>query len=247
MKTTKTILLILVALLIGNCTTQLPAVSGDTATVAPQATYTLTPSIEPSKTNTPTISPSTPTWTPIPTLPASEAKNELMRLLEKNSCKFPCLWEISPGITKINDARNLSRYSAFPGSYVDFSESGGLLFLRVPQANNQLINVVLEIDIVDDVVDEMAFVTQLVQKTNDGYKSILGDQNYADAMKGFSISNVLTQYGTPSNVNIYTWSTVPLGNSWDFHILLFFPANGFAVDYTADVAKMRENNLLVLH
>ena len=181
---------------------------------------------------------------PVSTLPMLEAKNELMQLLARNNCEFPCLWGISPGFTKLNDVKNLSRYSIFSSKYVNFSTTGGLLFLRIPQTNDLLINVTLEIDIVNDVVNEIAFGTQFVKKTDDGYKLILGEKNYNDAIKGFSISNVLAKYGPPTNVNIYTWQTVPAGDPWDFHILLFYPQNGFSVDYVTDVNKVNGNIIL---
>jgi len=112
MKTTKTVLLILVTLLIGNCTTKLPDISSDTATVAPQVIYTLTPSIEPSKTTTPTYIPiDTPTltptltWTPLPTLSAYERDAKIQELLKSNGgCELPCWWGIKPGKTSWPEA-----------------------------------------------------------------------------------------------------------------------------------------------
>ena len=237
---------LVVSLTVGGCTMFSP-------TPAEKPHRTETPNaVKVTNTTFPQIPQSTPTpleatetmVAPVSTLPAFEAKDELMRLLATNNCEFPCLWGISPGIATINDVRNLSRYSFFSGRYVNFSENGGHLFLRIPQTNDLLINVNLEIDIVDDIVDEMTFVTQLVRQTDNGYKDVFGEQDYSDATKGYSISNVLTQYGPPSNVNIYTWQTVPMGDSWDFHILLFYPRNGFAVDYVTAVNKISGNNIL---
>lgn len=106
---TKPVFLVLVMILLANCTTQLPAV---TYTTTPQATDTSTPDIKPSETatwtprptNAPTFTPSL-TWTPMPTLSAQQAQAKIKELLETNGgCELPCWWGLIPNHTSWPEA-----------------------------------------------------------------------------------------------------------------------------------------------
>ena len=103
----KFILLILVMILLTNCTTQKPDVAVSTDTATPPATNTVVPTIKPSETVTPTptltdlptFTPA-PTWTPLPTLSTNQAKAKVKELLETNGgCELPCWWGIVPNKT----------------------------------------------------------------------------------------------------------------------------------------------------
>jgi hypothetical protein len=200
-----------------------------------------THSSSPTAANSPTVTPSetptleiTPSVTDLPTLAKSEAQAELSQLLASNTCEFPCLWDITPGITRLNEVKNLNRFSIFSGGAGVFSEKGGLLFLRIPQPNETLLNLSIEADIVDGVVDQTSFGTQMVQKVGNGYEWVTDDPLYAQVTKGFSLSRVLSEYGEPAEVYISTLKIVPLmGDPWDFDILLLYPKKHFVARYTA--------------
>ena len=107
MKTTTSILLALVMLFLGSCRTQLPDVTGETATFTPQSPHTLTPIVKLSETDTATPTPTntstlipTITWAPLPTLSVPERDAKIRELLETNGgCKLPCWWGITPNKT----------------------------------------------------------------------------------------------------------------------------------------------------
>ncbi|MEP7137927.1 MAG: hypothetical protein ABI904_23615 [Chloroflexota bacterium] len=214
-----------------------PTISNPTELPIPTASWT------PYSTITPSALPSA-TLTAMPTLAEFDAKAEILQLLANNSCEFPCLWGISPGITHLDEVKNLNRFSIFSDGGGVFSEKGGRLFLRIPQTNNLLLNLSLEVDMVDGIVDETFFGTQMVRKIGNGYEDVLGEQSYADITKGFSLSRVLSQYGEPSEVYIFTRKVVPLGDPWDFNIVLFYPKNRFMAYYESSVERVKNGNIL---
>lgn len=186
----------------------------------------------------------TPSVTALPTLTKSEAQAELFQLLANNPCEFPCLWEITPGITRLNEVKNLNRLSIISDGKDVFSETGGRLFLRVPESNGTLINWYVEVDIVDGILDQTFFGTQTVREVENGYEWVTDDPLYPQVTKGFSLSRVLSQYGEPAEVYISTMKFVPMGDPWDFDILLLYPKNHFVARYTAFVAYIQDGNIV---
>jgi hypothetical protein len=151
---------------------------------------------------------------------------------------------VLPGKTNLNEAVELTRFSIFADGGGIFTEQGGRIFLRIPQASNLLLNVAIEIDAVNGIVDSMSFETQMVRKIENGYEVQWGDPLYAELTSGYSLSNVLSKYGEPSAVYIFTTQTVPVGSPWNFRTVLFYPKDGFVVDYESSVKNVSNGYIL---
>ena len=49
-----------------------------------------------------------PTWTNVPTLSVNDSQIKLLALLSNNgACRLPCLWGITPGISKYQEAKDI--------------------------------------------------------------------------------------------------------------------------------------------
>jgi len=203
-------LILFIATFTASCTQTTPAYQTPAYSPTPsRVVNTVTPisTLTPSLTNTPTA---------VSTLPADVAHARLLDLLANNTCEFPCLWGIRPGITGLNEVENLNRFSIFSDGGGVFSERGGRLFLRVPQPNSTLINLSVEVDMVNGVVDQTFFGTQVVREIENGYEWVTDDPLYPQVRKGFSLSRILSQYGEPAEVYLFTMKFVPMGHPWNF-------------------------------
>ncbi len=50
-----------------------------------------------------------------------------------------------------------------------------------------------------------------------------------------SVAQILSDYGRPPEIQLYTHQAVMMGDPWPFSVVLFYPQYGFMVEYTSDV------------
>jgi len=223
-------LLIISSLVIAGCSPTQSTTAFPTSTFSKSLPPTWTPTITltPTETQTPTPLPtSLPTYTstpffsyvtPIePTLIDSDAKQILNNMLAQNgSCKLPCWWGMQPGLTNWEDARN--SLNSFVGrieelEYTDFSENNAI--------HNHIISVIyyqrgkssesFEIRSIDGIIE-----------------SVAADQ---DSAFNYSLSNILSDYGSPHEVYINTTYASPTGEV-PFNLVVDYSEMGFMAFYT---------------
>lgn len=156
----------------------------------------------------------TPTLTPRPTVPPGKAEALVLELFETNAgCDLPCWWGLVPGETKWSTAQNfLATFATRIGQTRTPDGFRYTVYLRVGVQEHPARR------LVQDYVAE-----------NDVIKSI-GVELGATTRKGYSLSQVLSKYGRPSEVRIRTFSS-SRDNTLPFYIVLFYQDKGIMVSY----------------
>jgi len=205
-----------------------PIAITDASTRIAQAS-TITTSTTPFLTTTPTyIAPT------VPTLNSADAKQLLDRMLSQNGgCELPCWWGIYPSETRWTDAR------AMLNSFVErieeqiFTEQGAdgnthttilayVYFVRgIPSPEFSLETPgYFAIESVDGIVD-----------------SVLA---YQDTASRFNLSDLLAEYGQPSEVYINTTSTSPTGKV-PFSLVVYYAEKGILAFYHDNAPIVGDN------
>ncbi len=150
--------------------------------------------------STQTSSPTAPVA--LPTLSEAEVKVNALNLLENNGdCRLPCIWGLTPGITTTAERQNiLAMYGTLSDS--DFSMSGG----EVSADTGGFGIVVIKADVrmsmglsyyENNNVIEILSLVAIPQRES---KYIFGDRNYLDLIEYYSLPQLLSTYGLPSDV-----------------------------------------------
>ncbi len=189
-----------------------PTVSATATRPAATSTSTRVPSpTKPTATPRPTITPRatrTASWTPLPTLPPTQARQRVLELLQDNGgCRLPCWWGVAPGSAWAEADQALRPFatSILDGvaSYYTDAATGAVHSVRyhgvtVREPDGTPISSVL-FKVVDGLVDE-----------------ILPSTYGTDV--GFSLARILTTYALPDEILIDSGS-----RAWGyaFNITLF--------------------------
>ncbi len=225
MKTTKSILLILAMALIGSCTTQLP-------------------NVKPFETVVPTLTPkliSTLTWTPLPTLSAQDAHAKIKELLETNGgCELPCWWGMLPQHTRTVDVKEFfQKFSVYLVDTSMLNSEKGYIRLLIPQQENSDFSISLAYKGEDETLKWIWLKMEMAHKVSNAegeswYETTWGDPQLADFSGQFSLSNILSKYGKPSEILIVTHQTALINQPLPMSTILFYPNHGFIVEYVAN-------------
>ena len=211
------------------------AVGFSTATDTPQVP---TPSFTASATVTPSHTP-----TPIPTLPAKEAKLLLLDLLQNNGgCQLPCLWGLTPGET---DVQALDLFMEKFGNEISsdtqirhdkFNESGVLDLIS--WIDDLRITVGLSYQSGNGKLERfLVFANSAREYQKDqGLESVdvFGDLHFYQSLHYFMLPQILSKYGRPSKVLIAPFVDDPdyPPAAWmPFSIVLYYPDLGVLVEY----------------
>ena len=223
-------LLFLVVLLItvacsGTGSPSIPSVVA-TSTITPVLTATSTLSPVPTLTNTATLAatqtprpgsqiPSVPTWTPLPTLSAEDARAFVQQLLDTNAgCQLPCWWGITPGQTTWLEAQH-------------FLEPFALgIYLRTLEDQSQVGEVYIPTPI------DVPYINRLEQtyRIRDGVVESIQTYNYEILATWYYMPNILEVYGQPSEVGISTYRN-EFNGSRPTSIILFYADRGIMLEY----------------
>lgn len=201
--------------------------------------------IIPTRTMSSTITYFTPS--PAPTLVAEDA-NALMGdfLTNSSDCNLPCWLGITPGISTLAEVQ--ARLESFDSiaEKIYIGEAGdlwnlGSLDLQLPKEN-----IVVEIYstfLISSNEDKVAIIgvdTQALSQNLAG--QVYGDQNYVEALSAYTLSQILSKYGSPMEI----WVTAEIyefeQNAPDyFEIRLLYPDKGIFVRYKTPIDSFEEN------
>jgi hypothetical protein len=157
-------------------------------------------------------------------LSSDERERRILELILNNgNCNLPCWWGIVPGETTFADARNfLRQFNPYP-------------YLKEETPNKQFVNYLIPvpasissahgIDVNLDVVDEIVRIV-----STEGIESAAF----------FSIQNMLSAYGEPSEVWIHTYRSY-LGGVPPVDVLLFYPDQGILARYSTELSEINKS------
>jgi hypothetical protein len=187
-------------------------------------TTTSTPTVSNNLTPTTSVSP----MIPLPSEQAKETVHELMKT--SDNCLLPCLWGIIPGITKISDAKiRLDKsLTLLESDFPTNSRYGGVHY-SYP----------------DTGPFDGAFGTMYLLSKDNVVTSIVLD-GYDTIAQYYSIQDMLTNYGIPENILIYTFSDSFGENELPFVITLDYSSRGILVYYKGNGVAVYETESIQL-
>ncbi len=182
-----------------------------------------------------------PTVTAISTLQAKAASAEILRLLSSpnDTCTFPCWWGLIPGQTRIVDAQNyLNSFRALSGAS-SFDAQGGHTYLYLPQSNNSYLAIHLEFKgnyVFDWLQVSIYRNINVTHPTGEAtYEISWNDPKLAEITKPYSLSQVLSTYGQPAEVLVFTYQVAMLNRPHPLSLVVFYPERGFMIEYVTDI------------
>jgi len=186
--------------------------------ILPSATPMRLPSPVPSTpTSSPTHTPAPPTITPRPTLTAEERWAIAKEMLETNGgCELPCWWGIIPGKT---DWQSVKEW---------FTAIGGFVF-EIPSPE-RLFDYYIDMSFEHNhgIVESITVMSEIAR----GYNS----QHFAQDWRRYSLDQVLTRYGLPSQVYIQFVPPLEQDAPAYYQLWLVYDHLGFYTVYTGPVA-----------
>lgn len=203
-----------------------------TATVLPVVpTATAVPTLTPTPTVTPTIAP-TATETPvlIPTPPGGEVTDQVLWLFETNNgCQLPCWWGITPGKTTWETAAQF--FNTFAPHILAASGSEITNYSPVIPLPTEVYAEVIEVG--NDYSRNMYPIFSV----RDGIVvRITTDVSMGVTPPGYLIpyvlSTFLTNYGKPSEIWLFTYSSPFEEGDLPFVVVLFYSDLGIAALYS---------------
>jgi hypothetical protein len=202
------------------------AVPTETATVTVTATSTLTlvrptsTPVPPTLTATPTVELPTATITPLPTATRTEEEEQamLVELIQTNGgCELPCWWGIIPGNSPLETVKG---ELAERGFWVEGVWAG------IGTAND--FGVFLEFEVEGNIIQSIGAGGGYLTGTEE---ESAYSQAFAQGWQPYEIDAVLSRYGSPTRVFIYHPFQADPGSGTPFHLILFYEALGFVIEY----------------
>lgn len=223
-------------------------------------TYSEIPRVATS-TSSPTSPPQSPTFTLAPTgrlstattpptLTADEAKALVFDLLRNNGdCAFPCLWGLTPGQTDIATLNEfLARFGDLvsPNVYVNNSifEKSGLLALIYRENNVHIVmNFFFFNNIEKNNMDLLGlYGYSMLERGKDfdwlspDISPLYGDYSFNQAFKYYSLQQILSNYGPPTQVLLAPFPDDPIRTDITWHpfsLVLYYPDRGIFLEYVS--------------
>lgn len=237
----KTILIFGLLIVVGCTPTEHSIVIGETEISATNNDMTSSPT--PSFTQTPSqtmqvTGVTTNTFEPVSTLSEQNARDEILTNLSTNKeCSFPCWWGITPGFTPISDILvDLERYKAIWASQPSEYRGRMSYHMRVPFQEDSFISLRMTIYPNIDRLEWLTVSIVMEKKTDaNSYEISWNDPYLSGVTQNLSVAQILSDYGRPPEILLYTHQAVMMGDPWPFSVVLFYPQYGFMVEYTSDV------------
>jgi hypothetical protein len=195
----------------------------------------VTPTFLASETFTPEANTSTPTQEILPTptaLPTLSPDNAMRLLQEDFECKFPCFWGLIPGETSFLNALNRLNTFTTLGFLLDSNPKDEMCatYIEVPVDNEKMLGITFDFFGNNNTLQWLVVNIGLVTKQrpiNQVFDKILLEK----LAHRLSLPQVLSTYGQPSEIKIFTYSAVLQGTTDEFKLLLLYPEQGFMVEY----------------
>lgn len=191
----------------------------------------------PTSTNTATLAPAATTV--VPTL-SFEQRNEfaLSRLQQESECKLPCWWGTYPGQTSWNDVEADYRSS---GILAENYKNTYVLQWRIQDKNKTIgygITYILR-SFSEPIVDVIFVGAQMSDE-----KSLIYSKELYELFPAFRINSVLSMYGEPGSVQIYTSGIGNEAGQISYGLVLDYSLSGIQIQYTG-IASVQEDNLFL--
>ena len=182
-----------------------------------------------------------PTRTAIPTLTHDDAIAEISSLMsDNNGCSFPCFWGWTPGQTLVADVRNhLNSFSIFSVGTPNLQPKRGHIWLIMPWSQNSYLGITMEYRGKGELLELLMIKMQMMLRFTDAngnprYEVSWGDSQLVEITKIYSLSQVLSEYAVPSEILVRTHQASLLNQPWPISLVVFYPEQGFMVEYVAD-------------
>lgn len=203
--------------------TPIPASPTSTATHTPTPTTTRRPTRTPTPAPTATLEPTT-----YPTLDSQGRLNFVLQALKTNEgCQLPCWWGITPGKTTWEEMVN-----TFAKQGIGFYQEGQPDLGLTTKDNYRQETVDVTFQRNDDFVQSIDIETM--------YYYFMAKPQYAEAWKSYSIDQVLSQYGIPTQVYLdltigaYDWTP---GMVQTYDLWLEYASKGIAIRYPGELIR----------
>lgn len=207
------------------------------ACTPPQTETEIAPVLTPSATSIATLTalaptPS-PTFTPVPALPAEEAYNLLSSWLQNNNdCQLPCWGGLIPGTSPSLEAYDkLTAFSNIADIGV-FYPTGGVVLITYPRDDLKIrINVGLHSKADRKTMQVVWISTYTLRELEPGSSEyVYNAPAYNALLGGYALSGILSKYGPPTEI----WVRADIyntGTQETFSITLLYPEKGIFVRY----------------
>lgn len=161
----------------------------------------------------------TPTWTPLPTIPAEYLEKTIIDLIENNNgCEYPCWWGIKPGETNWQTAKAfLSSFS--PQFWQPDDKSFTTVTFPMPDDWSYASEISVNFYERDNVVSSIR------------------------AFTNYSIAEILSKYGEPNEIWIEYHEDELFAPHYSFHISLGYFDKGFMISYFRQVLHDDKKNI----
>lgn len=178
-----------------------------------------------------------PTETPsaIPTLSIAELKANALILLENNGdCMLPCIWGLTPGSTTTSERQKiLASYGKFSGP--DFSVSGSDESVNPGGFGMEIIkdNVSISVGLSYYETDNLVEILSLATTSQKDGMYVFGDNNYSELLNYYTLPQLLSNYGLPSDVLVIAFPYDPFlkADYEPFSIVVIYSNLGIMAEY----------------
>jgi hypothetical protein len=181
------------------------------------------------------------------------ARHRLRDLLEDNGhCHLPCLWGITPGQRTYQESqtilfplRNLSKYTYLDSKTITDVNSiaYGLKVGNIsPSYTEGGMRFTIDIGFLagnDGIVTRVNFYGWILDELKK--EKAFDWQYFDDPVQDYLLPHVLSVYGRPSSVNLYTLSGPSERSHGYFNILLLYPDQGILINYTTEIRVVGKN------
>lgn len=194
-----------------------------------RTTETLEPTRTPTLTSTPVPSPTATLFietpvTAVPTWLPKEQEAYLLGLIETNKdCKLPCLFGIQPGVSTWEEIRSVESPFHFRETYLP--DSNGFLYLY-SHVKDKIANLDVAFSGSGRRIERITAGEFIFLPSDPGYSSAI-----ARAARGYSLPNILAEYGMPSRIRLYVQRQLEPDSRSLAELLLFYDHLGFGIHY----------------
>lgn len=181
-----------------------------------------------SPTKIPPLAPSglPPTWTPLPTYSADQARQVTIDLYNENPCRLPCWWGISPGDTSwLNAWQFLGQFAKnrppWETLLLESKDRPGYIYYRVyldiPKASDEEVsqpsnNILF-------IINSKTFAVDYIDL-------------YTGGIETYSIANIFANYGAPQEIYIMGLDS-PITSA--VGLFFYYPQFGFISTHNVEV------------
>lgn len=252
--------LILMILLTSNCgrsdhlATTVPvihtSVNASSTSTLTQIVPIMTPTMAVTSTTSLVTSTPVPTATAtmrlVPTLSADEARKRLNDLLATNGgCQLPCLWGVTPAKTTNQEAMALLAPLSSLSDFHVFKPESGSIDMYERLKDDRILSTYISYLTDNDQVNSILFISRAREELTDekGFRDVFNSTAFGERLNNFMLHQVLDSLGRPRSVLMTTLQEFPPPRygQGHFKIILLYPEQGIAVQYTTEMQVVGKN------